>query len=100
MSTPNILEEQLTLDMETVDLKVGQLSPYKDFFCYIKKSMCILLQSSNIVFQGDQFIQNKIHIKEEITIMLIGTKTIMVSYKKVECYIHLYFFKLVKTIGK
>ena len=36
MSTPNILEEQLTLDMETVDLKVEQYYlqllpvPYKD----------------------------------------------------------------------
>ena len=90
MSTPNILEEQLTLDMETVYLKVEQYYlqllpvPYKDF----KNSMCILLQSSNIVFQGDQFIQNRINIKEEITIMLTGTKILTVSYKNVKLYTH------------
>ena len=50
--------------------------------------MCILLQSSNIVFQGDQFIQNRIHIKEEITIMLTGTEILTVSYKNVKWYTH------------
>ena len=84
----------LQLDMNVLMMILAMVSNVRIKYIYknFKKSMCILLQSSNIVFQVDQFIQNRIHIKEEITIMLTGTKILTVSYKNVKLYTHTIIF--------